>query len=485
VLDEVEAAIITLGALELYQRGGKLVQPLKSEFKTCGDREYKGWQLLDVTRQSLQTQLNYVAQFWQYDKRSKKFVVVNPPFDVADAYLHRQRAWKLPRIAGIANAPFLHADGTIHDWEGYDPVSGLICKDIQAFPSVPRSPDKAEAAAALAELKKPLAEFPFVTGADQAAALSAMLTAIDRRGMDIAPLHAFTAPTAGTGKGLLIAIIAALATGERVGPIDQSRQPDEFTKCFGAELLAGTGIILIDNCENILEGSLLNIAVTERVFKVRVLGMSQNNPIPNNAMILVNGNNLAIGADMTRRVILCQMDAQMERPETREFKDDQLFETVKANRAQLVVAALTVLRGWHIARATAGIKLKPCDFTEWSHRVREALVWLGEDDPAATMEQARKDDPYRAERAAVFTEWHKALGENPTLVKDIIAAAFNYPDFYAALVTVAVARNGKEISLERLGRWLSKNKGSIVNDLSLISAGGIAGGYPLWRIRKF
>jgi hypothetical protein len=104
----------------------------------------------------------------------------------------------------IANAPFLHADGTICDQEGYDPVSGLLCKwDGKVFPSIPHAPSKTDAMDALAELKKPLAEFPFVTGggegkgADKSAALSAMLTALDRRGMDIAPLHGFTAPTRG------------------------------------------------------------------------------------------------------------------------------------------------------------------------------------------------------------------------------------------------------------------------------------------------
>jgi putative DNA primase/helicase len=209
-------------------------------------------------------------------------------------------------------------------------------------------------------------------------------------------------------------------------------------------------------------------------------------------MIFANGNNLIIGADLTRRVIRCEMDAQVERPEQREFADDHLLDTVKADRAGLVVAGLTVLRAWHVARGGERLKLKPCAFTEWSQRVREALVWLGEDDPASTMESTRKDDPYRAERAAVFMEWHKALGETLTLVRDIIVGAsardimgaFNHPDFYAALMAVASARNGKEISPERLGRWLAKNKGAIVNGLTLVRAGGVSGGLPLWQVRK-
>jgi hypothetical protein len=484
VVNEAENALLQLGR-EIYQRGGLLVRPVLNVIKASGDREIEGWQLIELTRPWLVNQLCCAAQFQRFDKRAENFVPIDAPDKVADCYLNHRGNWKVPQIAGIANAPFLHADGTIHDWEGYDPVSGLLCKwDGQIFPSIPRAPNKADASAALAELKKPLAEFPFVTNGDKAAALSAMLTCLDRRGMNFVPLHAFTAPTPGTGKGLLINVIAVTATGRNAAPFDQSRNEEEFKKTLGSALIAGHSLIAIDNCVHILESSLLNIAVTEPVFGVRVLGVSQNREIPNNATIFVNGNNLIIGADLTRRVIRCEMDAGMERPEQREFKDDHLLDTVKANRARLVVAALTMLRAWHVARPNEqALNLKPIGFTEWSQRVREALVWLGEDDPANTMESTRKDDPYRVERIDVFTEWHNALGEKALLVRDVVADAANHPGFHAALLIVAAAKNGKEISPDRLGRWLAKNRGMTVNGLTLVRAGVVSGGFPLWAVK--
>jgi hypothetical protein len=87
------------------------------------------------------------------------------------------------------------------------------------------------------------------------------------------------------------------------------------------------------------------------------------------------------------------MDAKMERPETREFKDNRPLETACANRVKLVIAGLTVLRAWHVARPTANIKLSPLDFVEWTERVRKALVWLGRADPGDTMEKARETIP--------------------------------------------------------------------------------------------
>jgi hypothetical protein len=483
VINEAENALLQSGR-EIYQRGGLLVRPVLDVIKASGDREIEGWQIIEVIRPWLLDQLGRAAQFQHYDGRSKKFVPIDVPDKVADGYLGRRGTWKVPQIAGVANAPFLHANGTIHDWEGYDPVSGLLCKwDGQIFPSIPRTPSKNDALAALAELKKPLAEFPFVTNGDKSAALSAMLTCLDRRGMNIAPLHAFTAPAPGTGKGLAINVIAVIASGHTAVPIDQSCNEEEFKKCLGSALIRGYSVIAIDNCEHILKSSLLNIAVTEPIFAVRVLGVSQNREIPNNAMFFANGNNLVIGADLTRRTIRCEMDAGVERPEQRKFADDHLLDTITGNRPQMVVAGLTVLRAWHVARPNEQLRLDSMGFTEWSHRVREALVWLGEDDPASTMEATRKDDPFRAERVAVFTEWHKALGETATLVRDVIADANKHPDFYAALFVVAAAKSGKEISPERLGRWLVRNRGLIVNGLTLVRGGAISGALPLWAIR--
>jgi putative DNA primase/helicase len=235
-----------------------------------------------------------------------------------------------------------------------------------------------------------------------------------------------------------------------VSVIDQSRRDDEFTKGLGAELLGGASLIAIDNCQHVLEGSLLNIAITQPVFGVRVLGLSQNLPVINNITIFANGNNLIIGADLTRRTIRCEMDAHMERPETREFKNDRLLETVKANRAKLVVAALTVLRAWHLAQPNVDFQLKPLDFSEWSRRVREALIWLGEDDPGRTMESVRKDDPYRAERAAVFTEWHKVFDEKSvwfvTLSAQRSITRISMPLLWQSLAPKAARRSARIVS---------------------------------------
>ena len=70
--------------------------------------------------------------------------------------------------------------------------------------------------------------------------LGAMLTALDRRSMATAPLHAFTAPVAGSGKSLLVDIAAALTTGQPAPVISQGRTEEELEKRLGAALSRAT-----------------------------------------------------------------------------------------------------------------------------------------------------------------------------------------------------------------------------------------------------
>jgi hypothetical protein len=90
--------------------------------------------------------------------------------------------------------------------------------------------------------------FPFDGPADRSVALSGILTALDRRSMETAPLHAFTAPEAGSGKSLLTDIAAMIATGALAPVISQGRTEDELEKRLGAAFIHGDQIISIDNC---------------------------------------------------------------------------------------------------------------------------------------------------------------------------------------------------------------------------------------------
>jgi hypothetical protein len=77
----------------------------------------------------------------------------------------------------------------------------------------------------------------------------------------------------------------------------------------------------------------------------------------------------------------------------------------------------------------------------------------------------------------------QGVGGDRVYDSGVIAEAFNHPDLYAVLFAVAAAKTGKEISPDRLGRWLARNKGQIVNRLTLVRTRTVNGGFPFWAVR--
>jgi hypothetical protein len=352
IINEAENALLLLGR-EIYQRGGIVVRPvLQPSLKASAGRETESWQLIPVTRAHLVEVLCCAAQFLQFDRRAKKWNSIDAPDKVADAYLNRQGRWNLPLLAGVTNTPFLRSDGSICETAGYDVQSHLLFKpERQAYPPIPSSPSKLDAEKALEQLRRLIETFPFVTKADRSVALAGMLTVLDRRSITTAPLIAFTSPASGTGKSLLVDLMGVLATGRLMPVLSQGKSEEEFEKRLGASLLAGDACISIDNCEATLSGALLCQALTQGELNIRMLGYRRNVMTAMNASIFATGNNLEIAGDLTRRCLLGSLDAGVERPELRNFSVNVIDEA-HSRRGELVVAGLTVLCAWHVARAT-------------------------------------------------------------------------------------------------------------------------------------
>jgi hypothetical protein len=484
IVNEAEDALLLLGR-ELYQRGGMLVRPVLTTFKASKKREIEGWQLIPLSQPYLVDTFSYAAQFIKYNARSRAWRAIDPPDKVAEIYLARRGRWKLPVLSGIIHTPFLRTDGSICEQPGYDAESGLLFKsDDQSFPPIQQFPSKADAIAAFAQLDQLINTFPFVAAADRSVALSALLTTLDRRSMATAPMHAFTSPTAGTGKSLLVDVAAVLGTGRPMPVISQGRSEEELEKRLGAALLAGDTGISLDNCDHTVEGVFLCQVLTQPQVNIRVLGQSRNVETPVNATIFATGNNLTIGGDVIRRALLCSMDAGCERPELRLFNVNAI-EAAKAARGELVAAALTVLRAWHIAAPGVHMNLPPFgSFEEWSHRIREPLVWLDKVDPCETLAEVRNSDPHRDALIAVIMQWKEHLAPHTKYtVQQVIERAINVSSFYTALLNVAPARTGGTVSNIVLGRWLKSVQGKIVNGLTLLQD-GIDSGYPLWKLSQ-
>jgi hypothetical protein len=483
IVNEAEDALILLGE-QFYQRGGMLVRPVTGTIVNK-DGKTEGWQLIPVVRPYLVETLCRSAQFVRMDARSKGWTAIDAPDKVASALLSRRGKWKLPVLNGIVQTPFLRVDGSLCEVPGYDPASQLLFKVDQAFPPIPQQPSREEALQALALLDGLIDTFPFISKADRSVALAAMLSTLDRRSMATAPLFAFNSPVAGTGKSKLVDLCSILATGRPMSVISQGYSEEEFVKCLSAALLAGDLAVSIDNCERELKSDFLCQVLTQPKLNIRILGLSNNVETPMNAMLFATGNNLIFSGDVIRRSLMCTMDAGCERPELRAFKTDVAGDA-KERRGELVVAALTVLRAWHVSGERINLPAFG-GFEDWSFRVREALVWLDRTDPCETVTDVRESDPKRGELIAVIEQWkqHLVVGQ-PYTVQQVIGRALIDSDFHNALLAVSTTQSGgssNSVNSIRLGLWLKRVKGKVVNGLKLLQRGSRSG-YPLWMLTR-
>lgn len=489
-VSQAEKALIE-AQLGVYQFGGRLVRLEWAWRALPNGRSEKSLRMVDLNDHSL-CELFDRAATWETEREKGNVVHSRPsncPAYVARTHLARGGiGWHVPTLTGVLRAPTIRPNGEILDLPGFDMESGLFLDfEESAFSEIPDQPtvyDAEEALDALLDLTK---GFPCVCSADEtspsesvliSAILTAILTAICRPALPAAPLHAITATSIGTGKSYATDIIATVATGGPVAPIAAGANDEELEKRLAAALIGGQPFIVIDNVTREINGDLLNQVLTQPKVAPRRLGHSENVEIPARAFMMMNGNNLSVAADMARRVLLCSLDARVERPELREF-DSNPLEMVRENRGRYVAAALTILRAYIVAGKPN--RPKPLgSFEAWSDLVRGALIWLGMADPVATMAQVREADPRRLQLLAVMAHWNEVIGDERVTVNEVIAAAVRSGgEFREALLAVAGERGA--IDGRRLGRWLGAHKGRIV-DGRWIEAGPLRRGTGTWQL---
>jgi putative DNA primase/helicase len=225
------------------------------------------------------------------------------------------------------------------------------------------------------------------------------------------------------------------------------------------------------------------------VVSVRQLGQSSFIKIESRATCYATGNNIRLVGDMTRRVIMCSLDPDMERPELREFKRDP-FDDVLANRGLYVAAALTIVSAY--MQAGCPDPARPiASFEDWSRIVRSALIWLGRADPVDTMNAAREDDPVKLTLLNLLSSWFDAVGDTPHTAGEIVSmsqltgydGAYLNESLRETLHEVAFDR-AKGVSSTRLGNYLRLYSDRIVGGMKLVNAGKDRTNKVLWKVVK-
>ncbi len=469
IATEGENALLAAEA-PIYVRAG-LVKPVVDELPGAHGTTAKVARLCEVETDCLIDYLSRAAGWVKYDVRKKDWKPTDPPRNVAQTIMSREGEWRFRPLAGVITTPTIRPDGTILSEAGYDPATQLLLMAPPTLPKIPDKPTKDQAIRALALLSDLLTEFPFTNDASRSVALSALITPIVRGGVPVAPMHVTTAPVAGSGKSYIIDLASAMATGERAPVLAAGRTEEETEKRLVAALINGQSIITIDNVNGNLGGDLLCQMIERPLVSVRPLGSSKLAKIETRATVYATGNNIRMVGDMTRRVVICALDPNVERPELREFAK-RPFEMVAQNRGKYIGAVLTIVRAY---AAVGYPDQRPAlaSFESWSKVVRSALVWLGQADPVETMNEARSDDPIAEALSTLLHTWHDALGVNWFSTGQAIARSQEqyfdrraHPDFFQALNDVAEKRG--DLNGLRLAKYLSSHKGKIIDGLKFV-----------------
>jgi len=430
--------------------------------------------LLPVTRQWIIRELTEKASFERWDKRTQNYKIIDCPTNIAATIESGTDDETFNPLVALASVPFLRADGSVGDTPGYDPATGLYYAPTLSFAPLSAHPDWHEARAALDQLLDLVKQFPFASDASRSVFLSDVLTAIARPTLPKSPVVLYSATMAGTGKTLIASLPNLIAYGYATTHPWPHGNDEELKKIFTSILLAGDPVVVFDNVPNgaMIKSAALSQFATSDDYADRKLGESVRVRCKNRTRVVLTGNNVTLASDNARRTLVCDLQLAVESPRDRGviFEQPALASFVLANRSRLIHAALTVLRAY--ALHPEPLRLPPLEsFEDWSWRVRDALIWLGQEDPVSAV---RFDNEGTGEIAQAF----EAIAVTATLkCRKVIkgkALEFRANELAQWALSAGSLRDALEMagcsdatSTAKLGYWLRAHRNRIAGGRKL------------------
>jgi hypothetical protein len=367
-------------------------------------------------------------------------------------------------LRAITDVPVLRRGGEIVE-DGYCPETQLVVRAVDGVSGrVPAAGDigKDDLRGALGTLWKPFRAFPFVGPLDRGGMLAALLTAVLRPVLPTAPAFGFDAPVQGSGKSLLSRCVGRLAGSFKVYAPLPVKDDDEVRKVLLTVLMESPRAAVFDNMLGLLDSGALGAVLTSETFSGRVLGTNTSLHAPTSVLIMLNGNNLALAGDMPRRVVSVRIDPQHEVPHSRSFDFDPEQE-VRTNRADMLVAALTLVR----AALPSARRGRVGSFEIWDEMIGQTVRWIRDNldnrfgDPADSIQQAVEFDPRREELSVLVTLLRQKFGNEWFSAHEVAAEA-------GRGVGLAEAMDmDRSPSARSIGRYLANRKDGRAGGLTL------------------
>ena len=474
IVSRIEIELASTG--KHYQRGG-CIAIIVTDPKT-GSINVQTLSVPALTRVA-----STLAIWERFDKRTGAWYPTDPPERHIKILSDAQNYAHLPYLKGIARQPYLRADGSLVNVAGYDAQTHMFGVFNPYDYNIPKTPTRADAEKALNKLKSLLSEFDFKHEHNRSAALSGILTATIRTSLKVAPMFHADAHSIGSGKSYVCQILSLFATPASSTPHTFPSDDEEMKKLLFAEFMTAPAVIFFDNLTiDLMPYPSLMTALTEAYVNGRILGHSKTQEASTNALFLSSGNNVQPVRDATRRVITITLDPQCETPATRQFKNNPV-DDVTQNRGVYISAALTIIRAWIVAGRPI-TPVKPLNsYGEWSSLCRQPLLWLELEDPAQCVFEIMAHDPNREFLGEFLKLWFDKYGVSSTSVKKLVGELYCNPDLQEMVQDIAAERDGT-ISRRKLGWWLKRHAGRVVDGLRLVADKSVTSNASKWQIEN-
>ena len=402
---------------------------------------------------------------WTRTNNQGHEVICDPPTKHIKVLYDAQVYSHLPPLIGLTRQPFLRNDDSICSESGYDVQTCLFGVFDSRDYDIPDMPSKIDALKARDKLRHLLSEFEFADSADESAAISAMLTASIRQSLPTAPAFHMQAHQLASGKSFLTSLICCFASPTTPSAVGFPTNDEECQKLLLANLLESPAAIVFDNLTtDLIPYKSLCSALTEEFLTGRLLGVSKTATVSTRTLILSSGNNVIPIKDMARRCIAIHLDPRVDTPASKKYVNDPV-KLVRTNREKYVSLAITIIKAW----ITAGKPISKCpalaSYERWSELIRQPLLWLDLPDPATRIFQQLDVDPDRELLSRLIDAWDHHFGNKPTMVREAIELTVFIQNTGQELKEVfrEIAEERGEINRRRLGKWIARHKGQVVN----------------------
>lgn len=401
----------------------------------------------------------------------------------------------LKYLKAVNSLPFATHSGRIVSRPGYDPDTKTYLHVPPDYVArVPENPTPDQVRQALRTMMTPWLEYTWATPDDAAAMVSAVLTALSRHVIDIAPAYLFDAALQGSGKTLAASALGAVIEGNppSVTPWTGKMDDVELEKRLLSAAEASTRFLCLDNVTGVLKSPTLSGVLSSGRIKGRRLGYSVEVSAHLTTLITLTSNQAEVHHDLTRKVVVARINAG-DRPTSRQF-DHTPVELALCHRVEIAEAAAVIIRAY-AAAGSPTIKRGDAAYPQWNAAARQPVLWLECEgftdalpygplgDPANTLLSDPVNSCFEIEALAdALAAIHQKSGGEVFTAADLAkwCGSMSHTEIKSAILDT---ENGaQQVNSRSLGRWLTRKKDRPAGGLKLVGSKSLASKSMQWRV---